>query len=492
MPNDYTPFTFQTAGVDWISSARSNGKGYSADPLCGLIGDEMGLGKTAQALLAITPLIKAGKRVLILAPGATIIQWQRNWDRWINNCEPDEFGTDGLYALRSATVLIPRGFSCIASHQMLAKADFVQSVIAANFDGLILDEAHKFGSRDTKRIKHLLAVRNISKSKFESCRILLTGTPVRNYADEIYNLLHFVSPESFRNFPDFARKYLTRDERALWNPGQFHLDVKPFYLRRTVAEVQKDLPSLRRQRMYTEITDPWIKDAYNRELDALDNFMSNGKKVDSMSLLGYLVKLRHMTGIAKAKEPSIIEPIVDYLLSDNQRGGASHDSNGSEAEGNKVAVGLIHRLVADRLERSLLNEIPNLKVFRIQGGTTAIEKDQAVQGFQSCKAPAVILMNMEAGGSGIDGLQNVCSQAYIFERMWNGADMEQFTKRIHRTGQKFSVSVDDTICKGTVEEFFDNLCQEKQRITGSVNDEDYEYDGGFIRELAEQAVRSRL
>lgn len=484
MPNNYKLFKFQSEGIDWLSQPRTNNYGFTAEANCGLLGDEMGLGKTAQALRVVEPLVRSGKRILILVPGATVIQWQRNWDRWILNCEPDEFGMDGLYAVRASDSKIPRGMSCIASHQMMAKHDFVQNVISANFDGLILDEGHKFGGRDTKRIKHLWALRNVSASHFESCRIVLTGTPVRNYADEIYNLLHFIAPAQFRNFEDFARKYLTRDHKALWNPSQFHSDIRPFYIRRTVAEVQKDLPPSRKTKLYTEITDKFIREAYNKELDVLDNFMNNAERIDSMSLLGYLVKLRHITGIAKAKEPAIIEPIVDYLLAPSQRN--------NDQMGNKVAIGLIHRLVADRLERSLRAQIPTLEVFRIQGGMTPSEKDRSIQDFQSCSAPAVILCNMEAGGAGIDGLQNVCNQSYIFERMWNGADEEQFEKRTARTGQKFACEACYTMTSGTIEEFFDDLVELKRSIAGGVVDENWQSDPKFIRQLAEKVCMNRL
>lgn len=491
MPNEYIPFQFQSDTVAWLAAPRSNGFGHKADPLCGLIGHEMGLGKTAIALLALRPSIKEQrKRILFLVPGATVIQWQRNWDRWINDCESDEFGTDGLFALRSSTGLIPNGMSCIASHSMMAKADFVQSIIRANFDGVVLDEGHKFGGRDTKRIKHLWAARNCSASHFKHARIVLTGTPVRNYADEIYNLLHLIAPDSFKDFPKFASKYLTYDQRALWNVAQFHSDVAPFYTRKTVAEVQKDLPKHRVTKVYCEITDPYIKSLYNKELDLLDNVLNGGGKMSggedegTTSLLGYLIKLRHWTGIAKAKEPPIVEEIVDYLESDNQHGFAHN--------GNKVAVGLIHRMVADRLEKSILNHLPSCAIFRVQGGLTPSEKDAALTGFRNHQGPAVILMNMEAGGAGIDGLQEVCSRSYVFERMWNGADELQFEKRISRTGQKFATETGYTIAQGTIDEFFDDLVEEKRKITGNVEDRNWETDGKFMRQLAERVCMGRL
>ena len=49
-----------------------------------ILADEMGLGKTAIALESIKGEIKNGKRVLILAPGATLTQWQKQWNRWVS------------------------------------------------------------------------------------------------------------------------------------------------------------------------------------------------------------------------------------------------------------------------------------------------------------------------------------------------------------------------------------------------------------------------
>ncbi|MGB8843599.1 MAG: SNF2-related protein, partial [Aliidongia sp.] len=154
MPNDQVPYIYQTEGVEWLSSTRDNGYGYSSTPLVGLLGDEMGLGKTAQALMAIRPLIEQGKRILFIVPGATITQWQRQYQRWILDCEADEFGMDGLFALRSTDARIPKGMCCICSHTILARVEFVEKLANANFDGIVIDEVHKFGNRMARRTKH--------------------------------------------------------------------------------------------------------------------------------------------------------------------------------------------------------------------------------------------------------------------------------------------------------------------------------------------------
>lgn len=472
MPNDYTLWDFQARSVAWLRSARDNGYGYACPSNVGLIGHEMGLGKTAIGLDAIKPLVQRGKKFIILAPGATIIQWQKNWDRWILDLEPDEFGMDGLFALRGSKTPIPPGVSVILSHTLLAKHEVVVKLIEANFDGILIDEIHKFGAEGTKRIKHLNALMNLTESKFETCRIGLSGTPVRNYAKEIYNIAHFLAPATFRNKEDFSRKYLTWDRKALWNPHQFHSDFAPFYLRYMTSEVMSGLPEIRRTKLYTEITDPFIRASYNKQVDLMSNYMNNAHKVDAFSLLGYLVKLRHITGIAKAKEPSIMEPMREYL-----------------AEGRKAVLGIHHHFVADRLQKSL-REFP---CTLIRGGMNDFEKENAKNSFIAAPAPAYCLLSIKAAGEGIDGLQySGATKAYVFERQWNGRDEEQFEKRIHRPGQKEKCHIEYTIATGTVDEFYDDMVEYKRRITTQVEDADYESNPAFLKQLAEKVINNRL
>lgn len=492
--NDYTLFDFQADGVRWLQSPRDNGKGFSAPPLVGIIGDEMGLGKTAQALESIKPAVLQGKTFLILVPGSTAIQWQKNWDRWILDLEPDEFGCDGLYRVTGTKQLIPRRVSVVCSHALLARPEIVKTLAELNFDGIIIDEIHKFGTinipwgdvrkaASSKRTTHLWALRNLTESKFEFARIGLSGTPTRNYAREAFNIAHFLDPARYRNFEEFARKYLTYDTKALHNPRQFHDDFAPYYLRRTVAEVQKDLPPCRRTKLYTEVTDPLLKMAYNKELDLMSNFLTRGHVVSSGegsdgpgSLLGYLIKLRHITGIAKAKEPAIIEPIIDYLTEDN------------EQNGNKIVIGLHHEFVYDRLRKSL----PDIPTFCIRGGMSDGEKEREKLRFIEAPNPAILLLSVLAGGEGVDGLQYAARKAYVFERQWNGAAELQFEKRIVRTGQKYSTSIEYTIAAGTIDEFFDEMVEMKRKITNNVEDANWETDGTAMRQLAEKVVMHRL
>jgi SNF2 family DNA or RNA helicase len=467
-PNDYVPFKYQVEGVDWLVSKRDNQFGFECLSCVGLIGDEMTLGKTAQVLGAIRSFVKAGKSIVFFVPGSTIIQWQKQFDRWVNDNTPDEFGMDGLYAITESSAKIPKGMCVVMSHNMLAKAEMVKKIIAANFDGVVIDEIHKFGALSSKRIQHLRTCQNLSPSKWETCRIGLSGTPTRNYAKEIYNIAHFLDPEKFRHYEGFKQKYLTWDGKALYNPQQFHSDFAPYYIRRTVDEVKLALPPVRRTKLYTEITNKYILEAYNRNVDIMQNFYGNGEKIESKSLLGYLVRLRHITGIAKAQEPSIIEPIRDYL-----------------DEGNRVAIGLHHHFVYDRLKRSL-REYPG---YLIRGGMSPLEKEQEKQRFINSEKNAIIYLSIKAAGEGIDGLQYATRKIITFERSFNGADELQLEFRVRRIGSTAtSVESEITIAGGTIDEFYDDMVEYKRKITTQVEDEDYKDNPAFMKQLAERIM----
>lgn len=477
--NSDKPYQFQSDAISWLKQTRDNGFGFKCEAMCGLIGDEMGLGKTVTALESVKDLVQSGKRGLFIVPGSTIIQWQRQWDKWVNDSEPDPFGSDGLFALSGSKDRLPRDVSVVMSHSLLAKAVVIEKLAAANLDFCVIDEIHKFGSHGTKRIKHLWALINLTPSRFEYGRIGLSGTPVRNYAREIYNIAHFIAPEVFRVYEDFCRKYLTYDRKALWNPRQFHSDFAPFYIRRTVKEVQTNLPEIRRTKLYTEITDPFIIQAYNKQLDLLDNFMNHAGKIEAFSLLGYLIKLRHLTGIAKAREASIIEPIRDYL-----------NGEGSETgEARKIIIGIHHHFVASEL----MKRLKEFRFYLIRGGQSIYEREAIKDAFIKDPAPSVLLLSIKAGGEGIDGLQySGATKAYIFEHQWNAADELQFEKRIHRTGQTQSCNIELTIASGTIDEFFVNLKEDKLKYTTQVEDENWEHNPAFLRKLAETVVSNRL
>ena len=70
MTTDLTPYPFQTQGIDWLTTRRE-----------ALLADTMGLGKSMQALCAADKI--DAKRVLVIAPKATMTGWAREAKTWV-------------------------------------------------------------------------------------------------------------------------------------------------------------------------------------------------------------------------------------------------------------------------------------------------------------------------------------------------------------------------------------------------------------------------
>jgi chromodomain-helicase-DNA-binding protein 4 len=70
-------------------------------------------------------------------------------------------------------------------------------------------------------------------------RLLLTGTPLQNNLEELFNLLHFLSPEKFNDLEEFQEKFaeITKEEQV----RQLHDMLGPRILRRMKTDVFKVL-----------------------------------------------------------------------------------------------------------------------------------------------------------------------------------------------------------------------------------------------------------
>jgi SNF2 family DNA or RNA helicase len=107
-------------------------------------------------------------------------------------------------------------------------------------------------------------------------RLLLTGTPIQNTIEELWSLLHFVMPSKFETYEKFSiwiskngssdatPKSVSKKARTTHADAKplglgheeeesiiqsLQVVMKPFFLRRTKADVQLDIP---RKVVYSE------------------------------------------------------------------------------------------------------------------------------------------------------------------------------------------------------------------------------------------------
>jgi SNF2 family DNA or RNA helicase len=457
----FTAYEYQKNGLDFAKKT-----GFKC-----LIADAMGLGKTIQALLAIREADEYP--VVCVVKSATIFQWQREAIRWgIADAE------ETVLPIVKNTGFIPSGFKIyLVSMDMLArkpkasKLAVWEKLAALGPKMIILDECQLFKDESSKRtiaMIKLIQTANIQK------RILLSGTPIKNRADEYFVALNLIAPHYFTSKAKFCQNWLVANEKgaytriAPWQLPQFKAMTANFILRREKSEVLLDLPSLSRHTTALAVDDEDVKDSYNKELDLFANAMNSGA-MSSMDILGWLTKMRHLT--AQAKLPAAIDVIKEFL------------ENTDECE--KITIGIHHKDIRDTLMIALADYNP----LKLSGEDSATQKDNIVEEFKKPHR-RVLICNILAGGVGLN-IQH-CANAAILERQWNSADEEQFESRFHRNGQTRGVVIDYLIAHGTIDQFFSEMVDAKRRMFGETMTYNLAADSDTMRDLAEQVIANRL
>ncbi len=458
-------YPFQTEGVKFIQDAN----------LRCLIADATGLGKTIQALIALRES-KEQKPFPVLIPvkSSLIYQWCEEARKWLNPLPMK------ICPIISRDHMLP-GFECyVMSMDLFArmKQKDLDALASLGIQTVVLDEVHNYKNPNTARSRNL--IKFIEQTRIEKI-IALSATPIKNKADEYFTILNLLDPGQFYSIQRFRNNWLTQNDKYQWtrlNPYRiedFKNLTSKYILRREKHDVLKNLPPLSRNYVYVEIEDEGLKKSYNKTLDLFSNWLndSNGVKtgINATELLGWLAKLRAITGAAKCQ--NAIDFAQEHL--------DSTDEN--------LAIGINHVSVRDTIK--YIFQGVGYSCESLSGEDNAYTKSRIATRFQNGEFRLLIL-NMKAGGEGLN-LQN-CANALILERAWNAADEEQFEGRFHRNGQVNAVSVTYFIARGTIDHFFHEMVSRKRQIVGEtlVKDWNFTSDGESIRELSEIIVRNKL
>jgi SNF2 family DNA or RNA helicase len=240
--------------------------------------------------------------------------------------------------------------------------------------------------------------------------------------------------------------------------------VRPFILRRTKAQVARDLPPRTEQtvscelgaeerRLYDE-----LRAHYRASLLSGRLALSSGR--GRMHVLEALLRLRQA-----ACHPGLLDPT---------RGGGSsakleqlvEQLEEVVAEGSKALVfSQFTSMLA--LVRARLDE-EGWRYEYLDGKTK--DRQARVDRFQSDDACPVFLISLKAGGVGL----NLTAAEYVFllDPWWNPAVEAQAVDRTHRIGQTRPVFAYRLVARDTVEEKVLQLQQQKRELAEAIVGED--------------------
>lgn len=166
-------------------------------------------------------------------------------------------------------------------------------------------------------------------------------------------------------------------------------------------------------------------------------------------ILGHIAAVRRLMGIALA--PQIAEYAEDFL----------------EGSDEKLVIFGWHIEVLDIFEQAL----SRFGTVRVDGRKSATARQKAVDDFVALDKVRVFIGNIQAAGTGLDGLQKVCSRCYLAEPDWVPAQNEQAVSRLDRFGQKQLVSAEIFVAPGSISEKILVKALEKMNVIHRVLDQ---------------------
>ena len=418
-----------------------------------LLCDEVGLGKTIEAGMILLELVARGlvRRVLILTPPSLVEQWHGEMMRkfgldFVRYDDP-HFKEHGLDAWN-------RFDRILASYHTAKREPHRSSILAREWDMVIIDEAHHFRNRNTLlwRFASELRKRYI---------LLLTATPVQNNLEELFNLVTLLQPGLLSTSRSFQREFVDRrDKITPKNIGKLHELLSEVMVRnrrssigikftRRYAQTQRVVPSTEEMELYREVSG-FVK-----------GHLRNGGSRGALSRMALITLQKEMGSSSSAAAPTI-----EKLASHKKLPGSEKErlielaqtarkiEQSAKAEQllkilsdfpDKIVVFTQFRETQNFIHRILVEAGERLEVFH--GGMSRLKKEEAIERFRK---DARILLSTESGSEGRN-LQ-FCNAICNFDLPWNPMRIEQRVGRLSRIGQTRDVYVFNLVASGTIED----------------------------------------
>lgn len=327
---------------------------------------------------------------------------------------------------------------------------------------VVLDEAHKI-----KNVEGVWAAAVLSLAKFSGvkARVVLTGTPVPNGYDDIYNLYEFIWPD--KDIIDFNVYQLKDMSDNRFDPRVSKLieSISPFFIR--IRKSDLGLPPINNNAPLSVEMGEVQREIY----DFLENNYINyfEEQQDCSGIASALVKARFIRLMQTASNPSLLKrPLETYF----QEQGLSNELYIDDREIiNKILqykdlekvpkkFEAIRNIVTDLLSQNekviiwgtFIQNIKELQTYLKQyninsellygdvptdtDGTPehVFTREKIIRKFHEPNSPFKVLIANPFAVSESISLHKACHNAIYLERTFNAANFIQSKDRIHRVG----------------------------------------------------------
>jgi len=428
-----------------------------------MLADDMGLGKTVQAIAAAALLkeLRDIQRVLIICPASLKSQWAREIRRFTSLSVTIVEG--GL--LERCKLYNDASFFKIINYE-LVRHDMPE-LQKLHPDLVILDEAQRIKNWRTKTAQMV-------KSLVSRYAFVLTGTPLENRIDELYSIFQFLDPRILGPLWHFNDRFYELEQRlngsykvlGYKNLDELRRIIAPYVLRRTRAEVLKDLPARTDNHYFVEMTDPqWL--AYNEYRENLARLIAKAQRMplspkEREILMLCLIKMRLICN-ALALHDKELSP-KDRERTSPKLGELEEILTEEIASNGHKAVIFSQWANMLALTEPIIQRV-GLGYVKLTGDVPSSKRGDLIEQFfndPNCR----VFLSTDAGGVGLN-LQ-AASLVINLDLPWNPAVLEQRIARAHRHGQQHSVQVINLIAKDTIEERMLDTLAAKRYVFASV------------------------
>ncbi|KAL5361398.1 hypothetical protein BJX96DRAFT_84461 [Aspergillus floccosus] len=451
-----------------------------------ILADEMGLGKTIQVIGLFATLIQDHKcwPFLVVVPNSTCPNWRKEIKQWVPSIRVvTYYGSSTARKLAQEYEMFADRDSDLRCHVVVTSYETMVDDASRRvlsripWAGLIVDEGQRL-KNDKSQLYEAL-----SRIKFPF-KILLTGTPLQNNTRELFNLLQFCDPTMKAEELEEEYGVLSKE-----NIPELHDMIRPFFLRRTKAQVLTFLPpvvqiivpvsmSVVQKKLYKSILakNPLLIKAI---------FQRSGtqelKQAERHNLNNILMQLRkclcHPFVYSEAIEERTGDPAASFRRLVDAAGKLKllelmlpklHQ------RGNRV---LIFSQFLDNLNiiEDFLDGL-GLRHRRLDGRMTSLEKQKMIDEYNTKDSPYfAFLLSTRSGGVGIN--LATADTVIIMDPDFNPHQDMQALSRAHRIGQKNKVLVFQLMTRGSAEEKIMQIGKKKMvldhvLIDRMVSDED--------------------
>lgn len=445
--------SYQLEGANWLERLRIM-------HLNGILADDMGLGKTLQAIIVLTQSKHDDPKSqsLIVCPTSLVYNWKEEIQKF--NPELKVLIVDGIPQSRKKMIEGKDQYNILITSYSLLQKD-IDHYLPAHFAYILLDEAQHIKNRGTRNAKSVKMIQ--AKHK-----LILTGTPIENSLDELWSLFDFLMPGLLSTYDRFLEKYIrTPSQEKEANLHKLKQKISPFILRRMKKDVLSELPDVSEIIYYCHLTDTQKQlyrsyaESARRELSQL--VQKEGFDKVQIHVLATLTRLKQIC----------CHPAIFAKDSIEEGDSAKYD----------LLMDLLCNLMAGNHKTVVFSQYTRMLniisqdlskkgiSFEYLDGSTKNRLD-IVNRFNDDETIPIFLVSLKAGGVGLNlvGADTVIH----YDMWWNPAVENQATDRVHRIGQKNSVSSYKLITLNTIEEKIMEMQNRKRGLVKKVVSTDEE------------------